>query len=306
MNAFDDRKAEQKLQMRDEIEQLRSEQKRRHKTLGWVLNLYLKAPFALKIVFLIFGLLYSPAMVQNLVACLRAPKSNRLRVIAGPEFIYLYPMAIWGLIFCGIDYYLEGQQLISPLTWLYLGLVVFTFVTIGLDFRGGNWLGVIVVAVALIAAVGWWGERAEVPVLELIGRTVRWFGLDVFPREFVFVLSLVLLLIYVIVMVRMNLVNVLKIEGNYVQVWTLASRSPKDTRASFSLVPDFDDLNEVLLGFACRLNLKSKSPRVQSHEFPNMPGGPVVEQIATNLLSSLEVELTESLFDDQGVEDDDE
>ncbi|MEZ6107979.1 MAG: hypothetical protein R3B96_18170 [Pirellulaceae bacterium] len=36
-------------------------------------------------------------------------------------------------------------------------------------------------------------------------------------------LSLGILLIYLIVYIRIDLVNVLRIEGNYVQVWTLAS-----------------------------------------------------------------------------------
>ncbi|MEZ6107980.1 MAG: hypothetical protein R3B96_18175 [Pirellulaceae bacterium] len=54
------------------------------------------------------------------------------------------------------------------------------------------------------------------------------------------------------------------------------------------MVPDFDDLNEAILGFCCRLNLKSKSSRIQSHEFPNMPGGPVVERIAAHMLNAQE------------------
>ncbi len=304
MNSPEEIKAEEKRLMREEVEQVRQDQRKRHRALGWFLNLYLDSPMPVKIIFLVFGMLYSPAMVQNLVACLRAPKSGKLHVVAGPDFIYVYPLAVWGFIFCVLDYYLEGQQLIAPLTWLYLGLLLFTIVTIGLDFRGGSWLGVIVVSLAIVAAVGWWGEHQKIPVIELIGKGIRWFELDEFPRRMVFATSLFLLLIYIGVYIRMNLIGVLKIEGNYVQVWTLASRSPKDTRASFSLVPDFDDLNELLLGFSCRLNLKSKSPRVQSHEFPNMPGGPVVEQIATHLLNAQEVELTQDPFDQGGGEDD--
>lgn len=303
MSSVEEVKSEEKRLMREEIELERDRQHRKHRVLGRVLNLYLGAPLPIKIVLLIFGVLYSPPMVQNLIACLRAPKTGTLRVIAGPEFIYLYLMSIWGLIFCLLDYYLEGKQLIAPLAWIYVGIVGFTLVTIGLDFRSGSWLGILVFAAAVIAAVGWWGERAEVPVLELIGRGIKWFELNEFPRAYVFAISLFILLIYIVVYIRMNLVNVLRIEGNYVQVWTLASRSPKDTRASFSLVPDFDDLNEALLGFCCRLNLKSKSPRIQSHEFPNMPGGPVVERIAAHMLNAQEVEVTND-YSNASTEDD--
>lgn len=289
-----------------EAEKKERDPKRGHRMLGGFLNLYLRSPLPLKIVFLLLGMLYSPAMVQNLIACLRAPKIGTLRVISGPEFIYIYPMAIWGLIFCGIDRYLETQALNAPLVWLYLGLVLFTVITMGLDFRGGSWLGVIIVVIAIVAAVGWWGEKNHVPILSLVGDAIAWFHLERIPREFVFTLSVLLLVIYLGVWIRMNLVDVLKIEGNYVQVWTFASRSPKDTRASFSLVPDFDDLNEVLLGFSCRLTLKSKSPRVQSHDFVNMPGGPVVEHIATHLLNAQEVEVRNDPFAETGTEGDDE
>lgn len=292
MNSVDEQKPEEKKLLREEIEVDRERQHRKHRMLGRVLNLYIGSPLPIKIVLLVFGLLYSPPMVQNLVACIRAQKTGTLRVISGPEFIYLYIMGLWGMIFCFLDYQLEGRGYVAPLPWLYFGIVGFTLVTIGLDFRGGSWLGILVAALALVAAVGWWGEHQKIPVLELIGKAINWLQVDDFPRPLVFVTSLFILIIYVIVYIRMNLVNVLRIEGNYVQVWTLASRSPKDTRASFSLVPDFDDLNEAILGFCCRLNLRSKSSRIQSHEFPNMPGGPVVERMAAHLLNAQEVEVT--------------
>ena len=303
MTEISEARTEEKRLVAEEHELERDRQHRKHRMLGRFLNLYMGSPLPIKIILLAFGLLYSPPMVQNLISCLRAPKTGQLRVVSGPEFIYMYIMGVWGLIFCGLDYYLEGQQYIAPLGWLYLGIVLFTLVTIGLDFRGGAWLGIIVATLAIVAAVGWWGERADIPVLELIGDAIAWFHLEKFPRPFVLALSLGILLIYLIVYIRMNLVNVLRIEGNYVQVWTLASRSPKDTRASFSLVPDFDDLNEAILGFCCRLNLKSKSSRIQSHEFPNMPGGPVVERIAAHMLNAQEVKLTTE-FGDDGEEDD--
>ena len=47
----------------------REEQKRRHRMLGLFLSFYLKLPLPMKIVFMVFGILYSPAMVQNLAAC---------------------------------------------------------------------------------------------------------------------------------------------------------------------------------------------------------------------------------------------
>ena len=285
----------------------REEQKRRHRMLGLFLSFYLKLPLPMKIVFMAFAILYSPAMVQNLAACVRAEKTGRLRVISGPEFIYFYMAGIWGLLFSVIDYFLEQAGHSSPpMAWLYIGLLLFTFVTVGLDFKGGAWFGVIVVIFALLAMLGWAVDKQDIPFLSVLGSFFAFFDLKTFPRQFVFAMSIGILVIYLIVWIRMNLHHVLKIEGNYVQVWNFASRSPKDTRASFSVVPDFDDLNEAILGFACRLNLNSKSNRIASHEFPNMPGGPVVEQIATNLLNAQEVEIMGDAFDDQfaGADDD--
>ena len=97
----------------------REEQKRRHRMLGLFLSFYLKLPLPMKIVFMAFGILYSPAMVQNLAACVRAEKTGRLRVISGPEFIYFYMAGIWGLLFSVIDYFLEQAGHSSPpMAWL--------------------------------------------------------------------------------------------------------------------------------------------------------------------------------------------
>ena len=301
--------------MREDAHRKRKEQHRRHRTLGAFLNFYLWLPTPLKFVFLLFGLVYSPPMVQNLLACINAPKSQRLRVISGPDYIFFYMVGIWGLIFSGIVTLLpEGenvsvwsQDLQIALTWLYLSLMLFTFITVGLDFKGGSWIGIVIVLFGLFAVIGWIGARQNIPLLEMIWPAFAWFGLTEFPVNFVFALSCGSLGIFLVVWIRMNLVRVLKIEGNYVQVWTLAAKSPKDTRASFSLVPDYDDINEAVLGFSCRLNLKSKSSRIQSHEFANMPGGPVVENIATNLLNAQEVRFAneDDLYhsDDDGEDD---
>lgn len=287
----------------------RDEQKKRHRMLGAFLSFYLNLPLPLKIVFMVFGVLYSPAMVQNLAACVNAEKTGRLRVISGPEFMYFYMAGAWGMILCIIDYFMvKAGHTSPPMTWLYIGLLLFTFVTVGLDFKGGSWFGVIVVLFALMAILAWYVERENIAMLAIFGNFFEFFGIKSFPRQFVFAMSSGILVIYAIVWIRMNLHHVLKIEGNYVQVWNFAARSPKDTRASFSLVPDFDDINEVILGFSCRLNLRSKSRRIASHEFANMPGGPVVERIATSLLNAQEVEVMRDRFDDQfdTSDDDDE
>lgn len=302
--------------MREDAIQTRKEQQQRHRALGALLNFYLWLPTPLKFVVLLFGLVYSPPMVQNLLNCINAPKRGRLRVISGPDYIFFYMVGIWGLIFCGIVSLLPDgdgggtftRDLQVVLTWLYLSLMLFTFITIGLDFKGGSWVGVAIVLFGLIAVLGWIGAQNEIPFIEMIWPAFAWFGLAEFPTNFVFALSCASLLIFTFVWIRMNLVKVLKIQGNYVQVWTLAAKSPKDTRASFSLVPDYDDINEAILGFSCRLNLKSKSSRIQSHEFANMPGGPVVEHIATHLLNAQEVAFAtdDDLYhSDEGGEDDD-
>lgn len=285
----------------------RQDQRRKHKMLGAFLNMYLKMPLPLKIVFLLLGMLYSPVMVQNLAACIRAERTGRLRAISGPEFIYFYMAGAWGLIFCVVDHFLtQAGHTSPPMTWAYIALLLFTFVTVGLDFKGGSWFGVVIVVFGLVAVGGWFGEKNDIPLLNIVGGYINWIGIKTFPRSFVFSMSVGILIIYLGVWIRMNLIRVLKIEGNYVQVWTFASRSPKDTRASFSLVPDFDDINEAILGFACRLNLRSKSRRIQSHEFANMPGGPVVEQLATHLLNAQEVEVMADFYDDDDGGGDDE
>lgn len=286
----------------------RDEQRKRHRMLGAFLSFYLKLPLPMKIVFMAFGVLYSPVMVQNLAACVNAEKTGRLRVISGPEFIFCYMAGAWGMIFCIIDYFLsQANQTSPPMTWIYVGLLLFTLITVGLDFKGGSWFGVIVILFALLAVLAWYVEKEDIAMFAVFSNFFDFFSIKTFPRQFVFALSTGILLIYSIVWVRMNLHHVLKIEGNYVQVWNFASRSPKDTRASFSLVPDFDDINEAILGFSCRLNLRSKSRRIASHEFANMPGGPVVERIATSLLNAQEVEVMGDHFDDQfaGADDDD-
>ena len=55
----------------------REEQKRRHRMLGLFLSFYLKLPLPMKIVFMVFGILYSPAMVQNLACLLYTSPSPR-------------------------------------------------------------------------------------------------------------------------------------------------------------------------------------------------------------------------------------
>jgi hypothetical protein len=256
-------------------------------------------------------------MVQNLFACLRSTTTGKLRAISGPDYIYFYLAGIWGLIFCWISplFSSSGQEV---LTWIYLSLVLLTYITIGLDFKGASWVGILVLLFGLFAVLGWIGAQREIPILELIWPMFDWFKIAVvqtgedteivqFPRSYVFALSAASLFIFTIVWIRMNLVRVLKIEGNYVQVWTLAHKSPKDTRASFSLIPDYDDINEAVIGFSCRLNLRSKSSRIASHEFPNMPGGPVIEHVATHLLNAQEVKFAEDdhYLDDDGGDDDD-
>lgn len=288
--------------LKEEQERSKKKQMKSHPALGAVLNFYLWLPTPLKIVVMILGLVYSPPMVQNMYYCLRSPSTGKLKAISGPDYIFFYLAGMWGLIFCWTSpLFSEGVQ--SVMTWIYFSLVLLTYITVGLDFKGAAWVGVLIILFGLFAVAGWIGSQNDVPVLELIWPMFDWFRIAAvevdgevvrqFPRNYVFPLSAASLFIFVLVWIRMNMYNVLKIEGNYVQVWTLAHKSPKDTRASFSLIPDYDDINEALMGFSCRLNLKSKSSRIASHEFPNMPAGPVVEHIATHLLNAQEVKFAE-------------
>ncbi|MCB0325133.1 MAG: hypothetical protein KDD69_16225 [Bdellovibrionales bacterium] len=283
------------------------ERHRGHPALGFVVNSILGLPLLVQLpIYILAFVFYSPPAVLNLWNCVRAIRSKeqqRLRVISGPEFLFLYPLIAWGYVAWAVTV-LEWVP--QPVTcWLYLALVVYTLITIGLDFKSTGWFGTGIVVIALLAILGWWASANDIPYLEIIGHFFAWFGLREFPASLVFAISSFLAFVYLIMFIHMNLYNVLRVDGNYVQVWNFLGSSPKDTRATFTLVPGNDDVNELCLNFAIPVELKSKSPRVKSHSFENVPGGPVVEQVVTALLNAQEVRSLEPNFDNGESEDDD-
>lgn len=62
-------------------------------------------------------------------------------------------------------------------------------------------------------------------------------------------------------------------------------KSFKDMWVSFSLIFDYDDINEVFFGFSCCFNLCFKSSWIVLYEFVNMFGGFVVEYIVIYLFN---------------------
>lgn len=265
-----------------------------HPALGWVVNKILKLPYLLQLpIYALVFVFYSPPVTVNTRACVKSIRDNaRLRIVHGPEFMFVWPLISMGFLFCLLAE--AGWVPGAVLSWLYICLLVYTLVTIGMDFKAAGWFGTVIAVIALLAVVGWVATVMEIPVVAYLGTLVTLFGIESFPTSVVMAVSSVLLLLYVFVFVHMNLYDVLIIDGNYIQKKNFLGRSPHDTRTSFSIEPGTDDVNEYWLGFSIPIRLKSKTSRVSSHNLENVPAGPIVEAVITHLLNALEIRATDS------------
>lgn len=281
---------------------------RRHRErLGFWMGIYDRMPLLIKLpIILVLGLLYQPMLAQNMLSCVRASKTGRLRAIHGSELVLLYPLGLYGMLFSLIAPMSWVDQ--GVLCWLWLAIALYTIVTVTLDFVVGRWVGVILAVAVVVLALGWYGQKYDIPLLNMIGSAMDWFALKEFPRNLLFAFSLGILLLYAISWTVANFVEVFMIHGNMVTVWTFLHRSPSDTRASFSIVPNPRDLNELILAFSIQLKLVSKSARVKGHNFDYMPGGLFVESVAAALLNAQEVTAATGPWSSEGdaeSEDDD-
>ncbi len=243
-------------------------------------------------------LLYSPPLVFNLISIMNVTRTNRLRVYSYPAFVFTWPIIAWGLVFGGL------KTLGVPdavLAWAYLMLLVFTMVTMGFDFKFGGWLGIIATVTVVIVALGWWGSATDIAVFHRIRELLSgWLTL---PVGWVVTLSVFLLVIYLVMMTLRRFNKRLRIHGNLVIIDTLLGKIDRNTRASYGINDDVPDVNELLLGMCSAFLLEGKGT-VSSHEFKNVPGGPLVTRVIEEMLAATAVEDETDLLSDDGGNDD--
>lgn len=264
-----------------------------------LLRIYDSLPLALKIpALLIILFIWGPAHVQNLIACLRAPFTRRLRVVSGPALMLITPLITTGFTFCLLDYYSLAPG--AVLTWTYLLVALMMYIVMGDDVRFGSWAFVAFVALAAVGALGWFGTAHQIPVFHRIGVLFHSFGIGIFPRQFVLALTVLLSIVYLVRLAVINVVRVLIVDGNLVEVNTIFAKSPANTRSTYQVVEDVRDFAEFMLG-ASGIHLEAKTNRAKSHYFEVVPAGPLVAAVLEGLLNRVDVEDVEELEPEEEV-----